>query len=247
MTKDMHQKPFEEHTINKLTIYEKYLKSALPLFMVRPDIRRINIIDYFCGSGTDSKGIPGSPLRAIEAVRSTLQSEQVDKTKEIIMLFNDLDKEKIVKLHNVVKAVMDLPKNVRIFSESKPFNELFNETYYLLNARSTANILFIDQYGLSEVTQEIFEKLANLNNTDFLFFLSSATFYRFRDDKNVKNKIPALTEEETMAMKPGNVHRIIALAYKRWIPPGRTLYLGNFSLKHDANVYGLVFGSVVSQ
>ena len=44
-------------------------------------------------------------------------------------------------------------------------------------------------------------------------------------------------------MKPGNVHRIIALAYKRWIPPGRTLYLGNFSLKHDANVYGLVFGS----
>ena len=39
----MHQKAFEEHTLDKLSIYEKYLKSSLPLFMMRPDINQINM------------------------------------------------------------------------------------------------------------------------------------------------------------------------------------------------------------
>ena len=66
----MHQTAFEEHTLDKLSIYEKYLKSALPLFMMRPDINQINIMDFFCGSGSDVNGVPGSPLRAIESVRN---------------------------------------------------------------------------------------------------------------------------------------------------------------------------------
>lgn len=243
MTKDMHQKAFEEHTLDKLSIYEKYLKSALPLFMMRPDINQINIMDYFCGSGSDVNGVPESPLRAIESVRSTLQSEQVDRKKKIVMLFNDMEKNKITKLHDTLKNVENLPNNVELHSESMPFSDLFDKTYGMLNSRGTANIIFIDQYGLSEVTRDIFERLAKLDNTDFLFFLSSATYYRFKDDENVKNKIPVLTDAENTALTPSNVHRTIALAYKRWIPAGRTLYMGNFSLKHGANVYGLVFGS----
>ncbi|MBR4901316.1 MAG: three-Cys-motif partner protein TcmP [Victivallales bacterium] len=243
MTKDMHQKAFEEHTLDKLSIYEKYLKSALPLFMMRPDINQINIMDYFCGSGTDVNGVPGSPLRAIEAVRSTLLSEQIDRKKKIVMLFNDLEKDKIAKLNDMLKNIENLPNNVELQYESKPFDDLFDKTYCMLNARGTANVIFIDQYGLSEVTRDIFERLARLDNTDFLFFLSSATYYRFKDDENVKNKIPVLTDVENASLTPSNVHRTIALAYKRWIPTGRMLYMGNFSLKHGANVYGLVFGS----
>ena len=45
-------------------------------------------------------------------------------------------------------------------------------------------------------------------------------------------------------MNGTNVHRILANAYRRWLPPGKsTYYIAPFSLKKGANVYGLIFGS----
>jgi len=44
-------------------------------------------------------------------------------------------------------------------------------------------------------------------------------------------------------MNGQNVHRILANAYPRWIPDEVDYFLGSFSIKKGANVYGLVFGS----
>ena len=44
-------------------------------------------------------------------------------------------------------------------------------------------------------------------------------------------------------MNGTNVHRIVANAYREWLPDGLQYYLGSFSIRKGSNVYGLIFGS----
>jgi hypothetical protein len=65
---------------------------------------------------------------------------------------------------------------------------------------------------------------------------------RFKDVKEIYSHLP-ITKEDFASMNGQNVHRILANAYPRWIPDDVDYYLGSFSIKKGANVYGLVFGS----
>ncbi|MDD8025321.1 MAG: hypothetical protein PHI34_02325 [Acidobacteriota bacterium] len=40
-----------------------------------------------------------------------------------------------------------------------------------------------------------------------------------------------------------NVHRIVAGAYRRWLPTGAKYFMAPYSIRKGPNVYGLVFGS----
>ncbi len=58
-----------------------------------------------------------------------------------------------------------------------------------LKTDSAAKLLFIDQFGVDQVTPEVFLSLVTSPTCDFLFFLSSSTLYRFRDHPAIKQKI----------------------------------------------------------
>src|SRR5690349_13534169 len=70
--KDINEKPFEEGTLTKLEIFQLYVREWLPVFLTRKEILwpQIHLFDFFCGSGTDSKGISGSPLRILEELQN---------------------------------------------------------------------------------------------------------------------------------------------------------------------------------
>jgi hypothetical protein len=65
---------------------------------------------------------------------------------------------------------------------------------------------------------------------------------RFKNLPEIRKCVP-VTQEDVSRMNGTNVHRILASAYNRWLPDGLEYYLGSFSIKKGANVYGLVFGS----
>ena len=242
MAKDMHRGSFEGHTINKLTLYSRYLDDALPVFLCVPNIKRVNIFDFFCGPGMDQDGNPGSPILAMESVRKLMTSPSVPKDKKIHLFFNDADRRKTETLYAKLQG-MEKPGNVIGKLTTKPFAESFAAQYGQMSASGSANIVFMDQYGISEITREIFGKLSILPYTDFMFFIASMTGYRFQQLESVTGKLPQLTDDERSALTAHNIHRTLAMAYKRWIPSGCTRYISNFSLKHDGNVYGLVFSS----
>jgi hypothetical protein len=82
-----------------------------------------------------------------------------------------------------------------------------------------------------------------LPRTDFIFFISSAMVNRFKNLPEIRTHVP-VADEDLLQINGTNVHRIVANAYKRWIPvSSKEYYLGSFSIKKGANVYGLVFGS----
>jgi len=62
-----HDKPFDEGTLTKLNLFELYTREWLPVFLASPNPRRgvLHLFDFFAGPGTDSKDIPGSPIRLL--------------------------------------------------------------------------------------------------------------------------------------------------------------------------------------
>ncbi len=70
--KILFDKPFDDGTLVKLTIYKEYLKEWLPVFVSKPDSiwKTIQIFDFFAGMGEDKNGVAGSPLIAIEIINS---------------------------------------------------------------------------------------------------------------------------------------------------------------------------------
>ena len=243
MAKDLHAQKFSASTVHKLWLYGAYLEDALPVFLMTQAITDINLFDFFAGPGINIDGELGSPSIAIEAIKKTLYSvSSVGKT--IHLYFNELDKAKYEQLSKYSQMVKSEMPALDIHVSNQDFQVFFPDCAPMMNKPGSANLIFIDQYGISFVTKEIFQYLASLRFTDFMFFLASGSANRFKgDDKGIWSHLPPLSDEEKNAINNKNVHRILASSYIRWIPPNCQRYLGNFSFQKQSNVYGLVFGS----
>ncbi len=126
-------------------------------------------------------------------------------------------------------------------TEKKDFQSAFMKWEPSMHGR-VANLLFLDQNGVKQITKSVFQTIVQLPKTDFIFFISSSMVNRFRPVPEIRDCVP-LTDEDFSRMNGTNVHRIVAESYRRWIPDGLEYYLGSFSIRKGANVYGLVFGS----
>ena len=151
--------------------------------------------------------------------------------------------KKIEKLKENINS--DNPFQIDYLNED--FTELFNRKYPEMmqnNRFRLPRFMFIDQYGVKYVTEDIFNKLADLKRTDFLFFISSHFVKRFSDLPEFKKYIK-VTKQDFDNTKPYQCHRVVFEYFKNMIPKGKELYLAPFSLRKDggSNVYGLIFGS----
>lgn len=243
MPKDIHAHPFSQNTKDKLWLYGEYIKEALPVFLTLPNIDTIHIYDFFAGPGENEFGEAGSPLVACDAVKYVV-SGVPPLGKRLHLYFNEKEHDKYLQLQSHAENMRNLPFISDVTVENKSFANAFNDMLPELLTPRTAKIIFIDQYGLKEVTKSIFETLASLPYTDFMFFLSSSFASRFAtDEKAIWRHLPPISDSVKENIEHKNIHRILASAYNQWIPSNATCYLGNFSFKKDANIYGLVFGS----
>jgi len=260
MTDNFHKKPFDESTLIKLELLRLYVKSWLPVFIEKKEIHwnEIFIYDFFAGSGMDTVGNFGSPLLILNELRNYCQSI-VDKKLKVKILINEFDQDKIKILQTKISNYFtdcrsknefnccekcstenNCPFQIRI--ESKDFKILFDEIYpSILASSKLPRFMFIDQFGIKHVTQEIFQKLTALTRTDFLFFISSSFVRRFTELDEF-NKYLKLSREQFDASQPEHCHRIILNYYQSQIS-NKSYYLAPFSIKKSANIYGLIFGS----
>jgi three-Cys-motif partner protein len=68
---DFHDKPYDAGTLAKLRIFELYAQEWIPVFLSQPELKfkEVHIFDFFCGPGTDSERVHGSPLRVLGQLR----------------------------------------------------------------------------------------------------------------------------------------------------------------------------------
>ncbi len=231
-----HREPFDEGTRTKLEIFQLYAREWLPVFLSKSGWRSIHVFDFFAGPGTDGKGSPGSPLRLVEEIKKARRPAAGNGPRVHLHLFDE-DAAKVDKLRRAVsplaESIRDLvPPDV----QQLRFHDALERYSDVLSDSRSAKLLLIDQYGVDEVTAEVFVRLVGMPAADFLFFLSSSTLNRFRDHPAIKQKIDRPDD-------PHHVHRAALDYYRGLLPNERDYWLAPFSIRKGANIYGLIFGS----
>jgi three-Cys-motif partner protein len=237
---DLHKKAYDEGTKEKLELYRDYLREWLPVFINSKYVDTLQIFDFFAGPGIDIDGNPGSPVITCDEIRKAL-SQHVKKQPIIKVYFNEYDAIKFKKLSKCLDEQKQSLQQVTFDKSQNDFHDAFDQWESLMKGK-VANLLFLDQSGLDQINNKIFQNIVKLPKTDVIFFISSALVHRFKKKPEIIKHVPVTTEDFAL-MNNTNVHRILANAYQRWIPNNKQYFLGSFSIKKGANVYGLVFGS----
>ena len=236
--KDLFRKPFDEGTVVKLNVYRDYLKEWLPVFVSKkePIWTTIQIFDFFAGQGKDMNNISGSPLIAIEIVKS-LEHFIKERNITVILHFNELDADNYSLLE---ESLAGIEGQFVIKKYKQDFSTLFLSLYDSM--KSSANFLFLDQNGIKQITADIFGKIISLKQTDFLFYISSSYFKRFATTPEFQ-KYFSFDTKEIQEMNYFHIHRNVLQHYKSLIPGNKKYYLAPFSIKKGSNIYGLIFGT----
>ncbi len=238
--RNLHTKPFDEGTKDKLELYRDYLCEWLFVFIHASYIDRLQIYDFFAGPGIDISGNHGSPLITCDEIRKVIKPGGKQHVK-IKVYFNEYDANKFKELSSCLDEQRQSLPQVEFTTLQNDFHDAFEQWKPLMQGKA-ANLLFLDQNGVQQITESVFKTIVQLPKTDFIFFISSAMVNRFKNHPEIRNYVP-ITDQDFSRMTGTNVHRLLASAYCRWVPNGLEYYIGSFSIKKGANVYGLVFGS----
>jgi len=245
-TLNIFDKPFDEGTITKLEIFEKYLDSWLPTFILSKYDRPIQIFDLFAGAGVDIKGVEGSPLRILRIIQKYTPILR-SKNKKVNLYLNDFDKSKITtlkdKCYEKIKEY-DIEDVVILNISEIPFDKFLIE--YKSKLDYGCNLIFIDQNGFKEVTEDVFKYLINIDTSEFIFFISSSYLHRFAKDPEIQKYHPKFDFSKIVNCNRKDVHRIICQEFHKYVPQNiKNFGLLPFSImkSDNNNVYGLIFVS----
>ena len=261
MVKNFHSKQFDEGTQVKLELLRLYLKSWIPVFIEKKEAfwKEIYIYDFFAGEGMDIKGSYGSPLLILDEIKNYCPTI-VKKGFKVKFLINEYNSKKNSILKSKIDYFFESCRKKQKFSccaicnqtnecpfdvniKQEDFQTLFNYIFPdLITNNYFPRFMFIDQFGIKQVTNEIFSKLTSLKRTDFLFFISSSFVRRFSELSDFQKYLD-LSREVFDENKPDHCHRIILDYYRKVIPKNKTYFLAPFSIKKGSNIYGLIFGS----
>lgn len=262
MSTDFHNKEFDDGTRIKLEILREYLKQWLPVFLAGEKTywKKIFIYDFFAGEGSDSIGNYGSPRIILEQLRNYCRNI-IEKQIEVKVVFNEFKKTKVQKLKTQCdqqlfncmseeesgKYCPNKTKSNKctfgLLIESQDFNDFFEQIFpQMLRIKEAPRFMFLDQYGIRHITEDVLHKLSQLERTDFIFFTSSSFARRFIENEEFK-KYLNLTRKDFSEDKPYHCHRVIFEYYKSLLRPQDNLFLAPFSIKKNSNIYGIIFGT----
>jgi len=253
MAKDINKKEFDEATLLKLEIFRECFREWLPVFIHSPLLEKVFIYDFFAGSGLDIQGNYGSPLILIEEAKGNDQKycKNVPKGKVTFGLNEKYEGKRDELEQNVGEFIKDCLHNCNRTECVYQFgygNFDFKEAIgrdnvkKILDNRKYGKFVLLDQYGFSQVDQDVFVKLVRAPFTDFIFFISSSFIRRFKEHPYINKYIEAnkINFDES---QPKECHKYVAEYFRTLIPNDIEYYLHHFTIKKGANYYGLIFGS----
>lgn len=251
MADKFHKKPFDDATKLKLEIFGECFREWLPVFIYNPTVSKIFVYDFFAGSGKDSLGNPGSPLILLnEAKGDNCSFCNALNGKEIVFAFNDVNKSEKLKesvtkhLENCVQENCQKEKchydwHIGNFNFKGAFER--ENVKKILNNKQYAKFVLLDQFGFSQVDENIFKELTKAPKTDFIFFIASSFIDRFKEHEYVKKYFdtPKIKFENT---RPIERHELIANYFEQLVDE-EEYYIHHFTIKKGSNYYGLIFGT----
>lgn len=255
MAKDINKAVFDEATKLKLDIFGECFEEWLPVFNNDPYTKAVYVFDFFAGSGRDKENNPGSPLVLLDKAKGTNRKYCLNAKKEIKFLFNEGESDKSKELvQNVIQYINQCKENNEcpgcIYEyrvENYNFQDIFSNTGItnIFKSKEFGKFILLDQYGFSQIDEQIFKQLISYPKTDFIFFISSSFISRFREHPNITKFIDT-SKIKFNEIRPNEIHRAVANYFRDLIPDVKEYYLHHFSIRKEekkGNYYGLIFGS----
>jgi three-Cys-motif partner protein len=234
--KNLFDKPFDDGTLAKLEIFRDYFKEWLPVFITNPKWKEIQIFDFFAGQGKDSNGVMGSPMIIISILNQNIAQIKASGVK-IKVILNEVEDYFNFMKQNVESIAEKNFYDIEYYNED--FTKVFNQ--YYPSMKRTANFMFLDQNGIKQISENIFDKIISLKQTDFLFFISSSFIKRFADLESFQRYLK-ISRQDLIGKSYYHIHRIV-LNYYRNLIPDKKYFLAPFSIKKPTGIYGLIFGT----
>ncbi len=236
-------KRFDEETLLKLEIFEDYFKEWLPVFIknaINYNWTECFIYDFFAGAGKDTEDKFGSPLIILKTINENIE-EIIKSRLKIKFTINEFEENTFKKLKENINIFLSqnqiVEENIEIVFHKEDFKKLFNEIQFNIDK---PNFMFLDQFGVKQITEDVFQKLISFKRNDFLFFISSTHIKRFGDSSEFQ-KYLKIKKENFEKAKPFHAHRIVFEYYKSLI--SNNYVIAPFSIKKNQNIHGLIFGS----
>lgn len=104
------------------------------------------------------------------------------------------------------------------------------------------SLVYLDQNGVKFISQEYVNELEKLSTTDFIYFVSSSFFKRYGKTEEFRKALE-IDIQELESEEYRNMHRLVFNKMKSRLPERTNLKLFPFSIKKNANIYGIVFGA----
>ncbi len=160
---------------------------------------------------------------------------------KIRLFFNDIKPDHIRRLRIEVEKVKCSHDCCQVEYSNQDFAKALGQEQPRMQNKESANLVFMDQFGVKEVTPEVLKSLAGCIKTDIIFFISSSYIRRFCETPELRTKFP-MDSKKISAIEYNFIHRFICDYFREQIQDNR-YYLAPFSIKKNKNIYGLVFGS----
>jgi len=237
--KNLHSKPFDDGTITKLEIFEKYAEAWIPTFVMM-GASELHIFDFFAGPGYDINDVTGTPIRLIKTIEK-FQIHFLQKKSKVVLHLNELYKEKFLLLEGNCNAVFSENPKFKYYLEiryyRKDAKKLFEELFPIIS--SNPSLVFLDQNGIKLASQEYFDKFSALKKVDFLYFISSSYFKWLHKTKEFKRVL----DVDPTSIKNKYMHEFIVGKLVERLPANTELKIFPFSIAKNQNIFGIVFGS----
>ncbi|MHC4705524.1 MAG: three-Cys-motif partner protein TcmP [Planctomycetota bacterium] len=237
---DFHQKAFDEGTVTKLGLFERYAEAWLPVFLARSSRTKVvTIVDFFAGPGQDVNGTPGSPLILLKQIRK--YTTPINECDMLVRLeLNEATKNKAKNLQTLMAAQSVPPELCSWRVHNLDFERAFERLYPTL--QDGPNLIFLDQQGMKFMSDELFLCMTEVPKTDFIFFIASSFVRRFAEHPHFKKHL-AIPKGTITARSFNDTHRAVTDYYRGLLSPENEYFIGKFSIKKGSNLYGLIFGS----
>ncbi|MBI5558887.1 MAG: three-Cys-motif partner protein TcmP [Deltaproteobacteria bacterium] len=240
MNKKFYEKKFDDATQVKLDVFRRYLQEWLPVFPNKGV--EVSIYDFFAGPGKDAAGNLGSSLIIVEELKQFCEHHSVTYSNvSARVVFNDIEEKHIKKLKKHVCEIACGKACCKFEYSAKPFRESLEQHLMQMRAHDTANLVFMDQFGIKEVTPEVVGEMAKCSRTDILFFISSSIINRFIETQEIGGKFD-ISSEALKDKEYTVIHRYLCEHFREKLG-GLSYYLAPFSIKKGGNIYGIIFGS----
>lgn len=240
-TRRFHDTSFDSETLLKLKIFRQYVREWLPVFVSKRTHSQVNIFDFFAGPGTDVSGNPGSPLIVVEEVSSYYARRPVDPAVSLTLYFSDENQKHTARLRERVTPMASDAK-WQVCVDSLDFAEAFVKYLPSIRDRHSANLVILDQFGFRHMPPEVFVALASCETTVLICFMSSSYIRRFIGEPATQRYVP-IPPDEMERVPASEIHRYVCDYYRSLVPAGVDYHVAPFSIKSQANVHGLIFGS----